>query len=76
MLGYFGFSYVGCIYLLMLFIPNILWTKYKLSGYNDVVSNENKVLLVLERVGKCLSPAWQLFSIITILNRFPYGACG
>lgn len=23
----FGFSYVGLIYLLMLFIPNILWSK-------------------------------------------------
>lgn len=54
MLGHFGFSYVGCIYLLMLFIPNILWTKYKPSGYNDVVSNENRVLLALERVGQVL----------------------
>lgn len=54
MLGHFGFSYVGCIYLLMLFIPNILWTKYKPSGYNDVASNENKVLLALERVGQVL----------------------
>jgi len=54
MLGHFGFSYVGCIYLLMLFIPNILWTKYKPAGYDDVVLNENKVLLALERVGQVL----------------------
>ena len=54
MLGHFGFSYVGCIYLLMLFIPNIFWTKYKPAGYDAVVSNENKILLVLERVGQVL----------------------
>lgn len=28
----FGFSYVGLIYLLMLFIPNILWSKKKAEG--------------------------------------------
>lgn len=54
MFGHFGFSYVGCIYLLMLFIPNILWTKHKPSGYEDVVFNENKTLLVFERVGQVL----------------------
>lgn len=61
MLGHFGFSYVGCIYLIMLFIPNTLWTKYKPLGYNDVVSNENKVLLVLERVGQVLVTCIALF---------------
>lgn len=54
MLGHFGFSYVGCIYLLMLFIPNILWTRYKPEGYNEVALNENKVLLAFERVGQVL----------------------
>jgi hypothetical protein len=54
MFGHFGFSYVGCIYLLMLFIPNILWIKHKPSGYEYVVSNENKTLLAFERVGQVL----------------------
>lgn len=54
MLGHFGFSYVGFIYLLMLFIPNTFWTKYKPAGYDDVVSHENKILLGLERVGQVL----------------------
>lgn len=27
MLGHFGFSYVGVLYLLMLFLPNIIWIK-------------------------------------------------
>ena len=29
-----GFSYVGLIYLLMLFIPNIFWTKNQPIGYD------------------------------------------
>lgn len=29
---HFGFSYVGLIYLLMLFVPNIIWTKCKPEG--------------------------------------------
>jgi len=27
MLGHLGFSYIGFIYLLILFIPNIIWNK-------------------------------------------------
>lgn len=50
----FGFSYVGIIYLLMLFIPNILWSKNKPKDYEKYVVNENKVLLVLERIGEVL----------------------
>lgn len=49
MLGHFGFSYVGLIYLLMLFIPNIIWTKHQPIGYD--FSNENKWLLWFERIG-------------------------
>ena len=26
---HFGFSYVGLIFLLMLFVPNFLWTKHR-----------------------------------------------
>lgn len=50
MLGHFGFSYVGLIYLLMLTIPNLIWTKYQPIGYD--ASNENKVLLGFERIGQ------------------------
>ena len=49
---HFGFSYVGFIFLLMLFIPNLLWTKHKPDGYNDVAKSENKILLILERIGE------------------------
>jgi len=54
---HFGFSYVGLIYLLMLFIPNIKWTKNKPKDYDQYAENENKVLLALERIGEVLTSA-------------------
>lgn len=50
----FGFSYVGLGFLLMLFIPNIIWTKHKPKDYEKYVGNENKILLSLERAGEVL----------------------
>ena len=50
----FGFSYVGLLYLIMLFVPNIIWTKYKPEGYDEYAKNENKLLLILERIGEAL----------------------
>jgi hypothetical protein len=52
MLGHFGFSYIGLIYMLMLEIPNIMWVKHKPDGYDP--SGENKVLLAFERIGQVL----------------------
>ena len=37
-----GFSYIGLIYLLMLFLPNIVWTKYKPDHYEEYAKKENK----------------------------------
>lgn len=51
---HFGFSYIGLIWLLMLFVPNIIWTKNKPSGYEESEKKENKVLLIFERVGQAL----------------------
>ena len=50
----FGFSYVGLIYLVMLMLPNIIWTKNQPKDYEKYVGNENKVLLAFERVGEVL----------------------
>ncbi len=33
MAGHFGFSYIGLIFLLSLFIPNLIWTRKKPQGY-------------------------------------------
>lgn len=53
MLGHIGFSYIGLIFLLMLMIPNFIWTKNQPQGYST--ENENKVLLFLERTGEMLT---------------------
>ena len=53
MTGHFGFSYIGLIFLLLLFIPNIVWTGKKPQDYTS--ENENKVLLAFERVGQFLT---------------------
>lgn len=51
---HFGFSYIGLIFLVMLFVPNLFWTKNKPKDYEKYVKNENKILLAFERVGEVL----------------------
>lgn len=64
-MGHFGFSYVGFIFLIMLIIPNILWTKHQPKGYDN--SNENKILLVFEKVGQvCVTCTALMFSDFNI----------
>lgn len=50
----FGFSYTGLVFLLMLMIPNIIWSRNKPEDYDAHAKNENRVLLVFERVGEIL----------------------
>lgn len=50
----FGFSYVGLIYLIMLFVPNLFWTKYKPENYEKYAKNENKILKIFESIGQVL----------------------
>ena len=52
MLGHFGFSYTGLIFLLMLFIPNIIWTRKKPP---DSPEGENKILVLFEKTGQILT---------------------
>ena len=49
---HFGFSYVGLIFLLMLFVPNSFWPKYPPQDYDKYVARESKVLLLFERIGQ------------------------
>lgn len=51
-MGHFGFSYMGLVFLLMLTIPNLIWTKHQPKDYD--FQNENKVLLIFERLGQVL----------------------
>lgn len=53
----FGFSYVGLIFLVMLMVPNIVWSKHQPKDYEKYVKNENKTLLMLERAGEVLTSA-------------------
>lgn len=52
-MGHFGFSYIGLLFLLLLFVPNILWSKRKPEGYSS--EKENKVLLAFERAGEIVT---------------------
>lgn len=49
---HFGFSYVGLAFIAMLLIPNFIWARNKPADYDRYVGNENRVLLVLERIGE------------------------
>lgn len=60
----FGFSFVGLIFLVMLFVPNILWSKYQPEDYEKFSKNENRILLVLERIGEVLTTCLVLFTNI------------
>lgn len=57
---HFGFSYVGLIYLIMLMMPNMIWTKNKPKDYEKYVGHENRILLMMERVGEVLVSCFAL----------------
>lgn len=67
----FGFSYIGTLFLLLLFVPNWLWAKHPPEGYDP--GGENKALLALERVGQVLVTAMVL--CFADLNLRPWTAC-
>lgn len=48
----FGFSYIGLIFLIMLFVPNFFWIKNKPKDYEKYEVNESKLLLIFERLGE------------------------
>lgn len=53
MFGNLGFSYIGFLFLLMLFVPNMIWSKKKPQGYTS--EKENRILLFFERLGEALT---------------------
>ena len=58
---HFGFSLVGLAFLVMLFVPNILWSKFSPKDYEKYSKKENKLLLALERIGQVLVVIFSLF---------------
>lgn len=65
-----GFSYIGLAYLILLFLPNLLWTKNKPKDYEKYVRRENGVLRVLERIGEAAVTCFAL--IFADLNIKPW----
>ncbi len=64
-MGHLGFSYVGLVFLAMLFVPNIIWAKNQPQGYNP--ENENKMLLAFERLGEALTTV-----LVLVFDDFNY----
>ncbi|MBR6102064.1 MAG: hypothetical protein IKP95_06540 [Ruminococcus sp.] len=70
-----GFSYVGLIYLIMLFTPNIIWSRNLPEDYEKYAAGENKVLLGFERIGEVLvSGLCLIFSEFNIRSIRPWSA--
>ena len=69
-MGHLGFSYIGLIFLLMLTIPNLIWTKHQPKDFD--FRYENKVLLIFERVGQVLVTCTAL--IFSDFNPGPWSA--
>ena len=65
----FGFSYVGLIYLIMLMVPNIIWSRNLPEGYAEHAGNEDRRLLIMERIGEvsvsCIALIFSDFNIRT-----------
>lgn len=71
----FGFSYVGLIYLVMLFTPNIIWSRNLPKDYEKYAASENRILLGFERVGEVLvSGLCLIFSDFNIGRLRPWSA--
>lgn len=49
-----GFSYIGLIFLMLLMVPNLIWTKNQPKDYEKFAGNENTFLLALERAGEVI----------------------
>lgn len=66
-MGEFGFSFVGLVFLLALFVPNLIWALAARPKDYDP-SSENRVLGVLERVGQVATTAAALLFADTNLE--------
>lgn len=76
-----GFSYVGLLFLFLLMIPNLIWTKHQPKDYEKYVVNENRLLLILERIGEvmvtCIAVIFSDFNIrvFSTWSLWLLGAC-
>lgn len=68
----FGFSIAGVVFLAMLFVPNILWSRNQPEGYDALSTNENRVLLALERVGQAAATVSAVVFVCPLGLSFPW----
>lgn len=54
-LGTVGFSWIGALFLVALFVPNGIWARRKPDGYDELAAREPRALVVLERAGEVLT---------------------
>lgn len=66
---HFGFSYVGFLFLLMLIIPNLIWSKNRPKYYDAYVKNEKKILRLFERTGEILVTFWSFIIVDFNINQ-------
>lgn len=57
----FEISLVGVLFLIMVFAPNILWSKFPPKDYEKYSKNENKLLLTFERIGEVAVVVFSFF---------------
>lgn len=57
-----GFSWIGLVFLLMLFIPNILWARDAPPEFRHLSAAEPTSLVVFERVGQILACVTLLYT--------------
>ena len=51
-MGHLGLSWVGLVYIILLFVPNIIWAKNRKARKASRTEPENRVLLLMERGGQ------------------------
>ncbi len=81
------FSFTGLLYLVMLFVPNILWASRRPAGYEQHTAKESPFLLCCERAGQALvcclalvaapngrtaAPVWRLWLAVSFLLMLLY----
>lgn len=57
----FEFSLIGFLFLIMLLVPNMIWTRFQPKDYELYSKNENRILLALERIGEVFVSVFALF---------------
>ncbi|MCQ2428221.1 MAG: hypothetical protein MJ137_07480 [Clostridia bacterium] len=63
-----GISCTGIAFLLMLIVPNIIWTKRQPEGYAEYVKHENRILGWMENIGEVGS----VFLLLAFKDFDPY----